>query len=171
MWRLDNEQCEVTCERKHRIYVAISSKLNSCEGSNGRPWQGLYVFKVGTTKACCDRHFSIRCISSNGKPRKQVAYAGGDDWDLLRCWDVLGPQADVRLFLPWARNHIRWIDPVVCDASGRKRRELYCLTGDQVTRDVWPGTGDELNDDIVGYAIKGFRLRIAEGKIHHLAIA
>jgi hypothetical protein len=29
MWRLDNEKCKAKCGRRHRMYVAISNKLNS----------------------------------------------------------------------------------------------------------------------------------------------
>jgi hypothetical protein len=145
--------------------------LNSIEKSKGRPWCGLYVIKVGFGKACWDRETSANGVDIHGDFRKdgQSPYAGVRDWQILKCWEAVVPNQDEKLFRPWAKKHILWVEPGVFDTTCCKRFDLYCLSQEQVVMESWRPAGDKQNDDIVETAIKGLRLRIEAGLIAGLS--
>lgn len=173
VWRVNNRECLAKCGRHDRIYVAISDELNSNARSIGRPWSGSYVIRVGSGKACWDRETSANGVDINGRRRKdcQPPHAGVTEWEILKCWSAVVPAQDDKLFRPWAKKHIRWVKPGVFDATGKKKRDLYCLSPEQVAAGEWLGTGDDQNDEIVAVAIKSLRLRIAAGRIVDLTRA
>ena len=170
MRRVSNKQCRSRCERQDRIYAAISNELKSLKKSNGRPWRGSYVFKVGSGKACWDRETSANGVDIHGNRRKdgQPSYAGVSDWEITGCWPAAGPKQDDEVFRPWAKKHILWVKPGVFDSTRRKRKDLYCLLPDQVAFGRWEGTLDRQNDEIVEEAIKELRIRIDAGLIPDL---
>jgi hypothetical protein len=155
--RFGNKDCERLCGKRERIYVAISTDINSPSFSKGKLWEGLYVFKVGSTQACYDREASL-----NRDIPKQRPYAGVKDWRVIRCWSAEMKRQDEKRFRPWAKTHIRYLDPSP-DPYGIAREDLYCLTEGQVASGRWGATSDRLNDEIVEVAIHTFRKRLQLG--------
>ena len=162
--RRSDRECEAKCGQRLRVYVAISNNLHHDEHSRGRSWKDRYIFKVGVTKACYKRQASINGRRKSGEPWPDGdVYAGVDDWQIVQCWNVETPDHDKKFFRPWAKEHGLAILPVVCDRSGRARKELYRLTSLQVALRYWPSTGHVLHDEIVSAAIAEIGRRVVDG--------
>jgi hypothetical protein len=160
--RLSNDECKRQCGYRERIYVAISADLNAPSFSKGMPWEGAYVFKVGSTQACHDRDASLK----RDIPERP-SYAGVEDWNVIKCWDSEVVRQDEKWFRPWAKTHIRYVKPTP-DRHGISREDLYCLTPEQVSGGL-RATSDRLNDEIVEVAIRSLRVLIGNGKIIDLS--
>lgn len=161
--RLSDEECKRRCGERDRIYVAVSVNLNADAFSKGKPWEGGYVFKVGSTQACHDRQASLKRDTS-----EQPSYAGVDDWKIIKCWNADMARQDEKRFRPWAKTHIQYVTPVP-DRHGVSREDLYCLTPAQVSAGRWRATSDRLNDEIIEVVIQSLRTLIGEGKIVELS--
>ncbi len=167
--RPSDAECRRRCGRTERLYVAVSNELHRPDRSQGRPWAGHYVFKVGVTKSCQFRQATINGPQEWSKPwHNGDVYAGVSDWQIVHCWPASMRDEDKNGFRPWAEKQGFAVAPVICDPSGRAREELYRLRPLQMTLVDWPATGHVLYDEIVNAATRELQRRVWVGELEDL---